>query len=234
MQEAHPHAVMAAETSEAARRRASSGPCTICCSRTRRTSRTRIYTDTRPIWPRHGAVHRRDGRSHLSAEVREHIEGGRRSHIRATPTFFVDGVVQDISFGMKHCTTWWQPPWDAAARNRGDGTSAAIGVSPGSRLAPVAAATAIRAAAPHHRRPSPSRDRSCRSRSRPCRCCRSRRRRRRQAVSRRRRRGRHRGSDGPALHRNHARADGQSGGESACNARADAAAAHGAGAVTGP
>src|SRR6267154_285258 len=34
-------------------------------------------------------------------KVREHIEGGRRSHIRATPTFFLDGVVQDISFGMK-------------------------------------------------------------------------------------------------------------------------------------
>ena len=34
-------------------------------------------------------------------KVREHVEGARRSHIRATPTFFVDGVVQDISFGMK-------------------------------------------------------------------------------------------------------------------------------------
>ena len=34
-------------------------------------------------------------------KVREHMEGGRRSHIRATPTFFLDGVVQDISFGMK-------------------------------------------------------------------------------------------------------------------------------------
>jgi protein-disulfide isomerase len=33
--------------------------------------------------------------------VREHAEGGRRSHIRATPTFFLDGVVQDISFGMQ-------------------------------------------------------------------------------------------------------------------------------------
>ena len=33
--------------------------------------------------------------------VREHMAGGRRSHIRATPTFFLDGVVQDISFGMK-------------------------------------------------------------------------------------------------------------------------------------
>jgi protein-disulfide isomerase len=34
-------------------------------------------------------------------KVREHIDGGRRSHIRATPTFFINGVVQDISFGMK-------------------------------------------------------------------------------------------------------------------------------------
>jgi protein-disulfide isomerase len=34
-------------------------------------------------------------------KVREHIAGGRLSHIRATPTFFINGVVQDISFGMK-------------------------------------------------------------------------------------------------------------------------------------
>jgi protein-disulfide isomerase len=33
--------------------------------------------------------------------VREHAEGGRRSHIRATPTFFINGVVQDISYGMQ-------------------------------------------------------------------------------------------------------------------------------------
>ncbi len=33
--------------------------------------------------------------------VREHIEGGRRSHIRATPAFFVNGVLQDVSFGMQ-------------------------------------------------------------------------------------------------------------------------------------
>jgi protein-disulfide isomerase len=34
-------------------------------------------------------------------KVREHLEGARRSHIRATPAFFLDGIVQDISFGMK-------------------------------------------------------------------------------------------------------------------------------------
>jgi len=34
-------------------------------------------------------------------KVREHVDGGRRSHIRATPTFFLDGVVQDTSYGMQ-------------------------------------------------------------------------------------------------------------------------------------
>lgn len=34
-------------------------------------------------------------------KVREHIDGGRRCHIRATPAFFVNGVLQDISFGMQ-------------------------------------------------------------------------------------------------------------------------------------
>lgn len=33
--------------------------------------------------------------------VREQAEGGRRSHLRATPTFFLDGVVQDVSFGFQ-------------------------------------------------------------------------------------------------------------------------------------
>jgi protein-disulfide isomerase len=34
-------------------------------------------------------------------KVREHIASGRLSHIRATPAFFINGVVQDISYGMK-------------------------------------------------------------------------------------------------------------------------------------
>ncbi|HUX73289.1 MAG TPA: thioredoxin domain-containing protein [Steroidobacteraceae bacterium] len=41
-------------------------------------------------------------------KVREHIDGGRRSHIRATPAFFLDGIGQDASFGM-------QPLHDAVA-----------------------------------------------------------------------------------------------------------------------
>jgi protein-disulfide isomerase len=100
--EAHPHALMAAEAAEAAAAQAR-------------------------FWPMYDALfehqaHLKDKDLHRYAEelgldmarytaemddhiylqrVREHIDGGRRSHIRATPTFFVDGVVQDISFGMK-------------------------------------------------------------------------------------------------------------------------------------
>ena len=32
--------------------------------------------------------------------VREHIDGGKRSHVRSTPGFFVNGKIQDVSFGM--------------------------------------------------------------------------------------------------------------------------------------
>jgi len=102
LQEAHPHALLAAEASEAA---AGQGK----------------------FWPMHDLLfrnqaHIKDKDLHRYAaelgldlaryvaemddhiylqKVREHIDGGQRSHIRATPTFFVNGVVQDISFGMK-------------------------------------------------------------------------------------------------------------------------------------
>jgi len=33
--------------------------------------------------------------------VREHIDGAKRSHVRATPSFFVNGRVQDVSFGLQ-------------------------------------------------------------------------------------------------------------------------------------
>ncbi len=102
VQEAHPHALLAAEVSETA---AAQGK----------------------FWQMHDLLfenqaHLKDRDLHRYAEdlgldmarytaemddhiylqrVREHAEGGRRSHIRATPTFFLDGIVQDISFGMK-------------------------------------------------------------------------------------------------------------------------------------
>jgi protein-disulfide isomerase len=38
---------------------------------------------------------------HLSLQrIREHIRGGEESGVRATPTFFVNGKLQDVSYGM--------------------------------------------------------------------------------------------------------------------------------------
>jgi protein-disulfide isomerase len=34
--------------------------------------------------------------------VQEHIAGGEQLGIRSTPTFFVNGVIADVSFGMQH------------------------------------------------------------------------------------------------------------------------------------
>ena len=102
LQDAHPHALLAAEASEAA---AAQGK----------------------FWPMHDLLfqnqaHLKDKDLHRYAadvgldlarytaemddhiylqRVREHADGGRRSHIRATPAFFVDGVLQDVSYGMQ-------------------------------------------------------------------------------------------------------------------------------------
>ena len=32
--------------------------------------------------------------------IREHIDGGSRSGVRATPTFFINGTIRDVSFGL--------------------------------------------------------------------------------------------------------------------------------------
>lgn len=102
LQEAHAHALMAAEASEAA---AAQGK----------------------FWPMHDLLFEnpahlkeRDLQRHAAAigldlarytaemddhiylqRVREHLDSGRRSHLRATPGFFLDGVVLDISYGMQ-------------------------------------------------------------------------------------------------------------------------------------
>jgi protein-disulfide isomerase len=33
--------------------------------------------------------------------IREHIDSGLKSHLRATPGFFVNGVIVDVSFGLQ-------------------------------------------------------------------------------------------------------------------------------------
>jgi protein-disulfide isomerase len=38
---------------------------------------------------------------HYLQRVREQIEGGEKSGVRGTPTFFVNGAIQDVSFGLQ-------------------------------------------------------------------------------------------------------------------------------------
>jgi protein-disulfide isomerase len=113
LEEGHPHALLAAEVSECA-------------------------AAQNLFWPMHDALFQHQ--THLNArdlhgyaeslgmdmarytgemddhiylqKVREHVAGAQRSHIRATPTFFVNGAVQDISYGM-------QALHDAVARSLG-------------------------------------------------------------------------------------------------------------------
>jgi protein-disulfide isomerase len=33
--------------------------------------------------------------------IREHIDGGRRSHLKSTPGFFVNGIIVDVSYGLR-------------------------------------------------------------------------------------------------------------------------------------
>jgi protein-disulfide isomerase len=102
LEDSHPHALMAAEAAEAA---AAQGK----------------------FWPMHDLLlgdPNHLGRRHLESyaaslgldmarftaelddeiyrqRVREHQDGGRRSHLRATPGFFINGVVQDVSRGLQ-------------------------------------------------------------------------------------------------------------------------------------
>jgi protein-disulfide isomerase len=100
--EAHPHAMLAAEASEAAAAQGKFWPMYHLLfdnqAHLNEKSLTRYAAQLGLDMLRY--VAEMDDHIYLQ-KVREHIDGARRSHIRATPTFFINGIVQDISFGMK-------------------------------------------------------------------------------------------------------------------------------------
>ena len=100
--EAHPHALLAAETAEAAAAQGKFWPMYDVLFRHQAHLKSadlqRYARDLGLDMTRF--VAEMDDHIYLQ-KVREHIDGGQRSHIRATPAFFINGVVQDISFGMK-------------------------------------------------------------------------------------------------------------------------------------
>src|SRR5271170_3791804 len=102
LEEAHPHALMAAEASEAA------GAQGKFWQMHDLLFQNQAHLKDRDLYRYAGEVgadlarYTAEMDDHIYLQkVREHAEGGRRCHIRATPAFFLDGVVQDISFGMK-------------------------------------------------------------------------------------------------------------------------------------
>src|SRR5271167_3552071 len=102
LQEAHPHALMAAEVAEAAGAQGKFWPMHDVLFQNQAHLKDKDLYRYASELGLDMARYTAEMDDHIYLQkVREHIEGGRRSHIRATPTFFVDGVLQDISFGMK-------------------------------------------------------------------------------------------------------------------------------------
>ncbi len=102
LEEAHPHALMAAQASEAAGAQGKFWAMhdRLFANQAHLGSHDlRRYADEVGLDPVRYTAEMQD-QVYLQT-VRDSSVGGRLSRIRATPTFFVDGVVQDISFGLQ-------------------------------------------------------------------------------------------------------------------------------------
>jgi protein-disulfide isomerase len=102
LEEAHPHALLAAEAAEAAGAQGKFWPMYELLFRNQahlKGKDLQRYAVDLGLDPARYAA---DMSEHAYLQkVRKDIDSGRRSHIRATPAFFLNGTVQDISFGMK-------------------------------------------------------------------------------------------------------------------------------------
>lgn len=102
LEDAHPHALIAAEAAEAAGAQGKFWPMhDLMLANSTHLTRHHLEAYAARI-----DLDLARFRADLDDEVyrqriREHQEGGRRSHLRATPTFFVNGVIQDVSGGLR-------------------------------------------------------------------------------------------------------------------------------------
>jgi protein-disulfide isomerase len=102
LEEVHPHALQAALASEAAAGQGKFWP-----------MHERLFADQRHLDASHLRRHAQSLELDLRRydadmadtlylqRVREDIEGGVSSGVRGTPTFFVNGVIHDVSFGLE-------------------------------------------------------------------------------------------------------------------------------------
>jgi protein-disulfide isomerase len=103
LREVHPHAEMAAEAAEAAGAQKKFWP-----------MHDLLFENQQHLKPK--SLRRYAEAAQLDLErydyemadhvylqrVHEHIDGGTKSRVRSTPTFFINGVVHDVSFGLEH------------------------------------------------------------------------------------------------------------------------------------
>jgi protein-disulfide isomerase len=102
LQEPHPHALLAAEAAEAAAGQGKFWPMHDLLFQ------NQAHLKERDLYRYAGelgldlARYSAEMDDHIYLQkVREHLDSGRRSHLRATPGFFLDGAVLDISYGMQ-------------------------------------------------------------------------------------------------------------------------------------
>jgi protein-disulfide isomerase len=101
LEDAHPHALMAAEATESAAAQGQFWPMhDLLLADSRVLSRQRLEEFARQLDLDMARFKAELDDEIYRQRVREHQQGGRQSHLRATPTFFVNGVVQDVSGGM--------------------------------------------------------------------------------------------------------------------------------------
>jgi protein-disulfide isomerase len=102
LEEVHPHALLAAEAAEGAAATGKFWPMhDLLLTQQRHLSRHNLESYAQQIGLDIGRFRAELDDEIYRQRVREHQEGGRRSHLRATPAFFVNGVVQDVSGGMQ-------------------------------------------------------------------------------------------------------------------------------------
>ncbi len=102
LEEVHPHALAAAQAAECAAGQGKFWPMhdlLFANQQHLKTAQLRSYAEQLQLdLARYTAE--MDDQVYLQ-RIREHMEGARHSGVRGTPTFFVNGKVQDVSFGIR-------------------------------------------------------------------------------------------------------------------------------------
>jgi protein-disulfide isomerase len=102
LEDAHPHALAAAEAAEAAAAQGQFWPMhDLLLTDPNRLSRHHLESYAERLGLDMSRFKAEMDDEIYRQRIREHQAGGRRSHLRATPGFYVNGVIQDVSGGMR-------------------------------------------------------------------------------------------------------------------------------------